>query len=71
MRLYMRMAWGPETRRTKIVARLEREGWERRAGGRHDVYKHPARHGRIIIPRHRTVSPGVAWEIAKVAGWRE
>jgi HicA toxin of bacterial toxin-antitoxin, len=35
----------------------------------HDVYKHPKRHGRIIVPRHRTLSPGVARVIAKQAGW--
>jgi predicted RNA binding protein YcfA (HicA-like mRNA interferase family) len=58
-----------ETSRTKIVARLQREGWESRPGGRHDVFKHPQRAGRIIVPRHRTLSPGVAREIAKVAGW--
>jgi mRNA interferase HicA len=62
---------GPETNRAKVVARLEREGWIRRAGGRHDVFKHPVGAGRIIVPRHRTLSPGVAREIAKVAGWKE
>jgi predicted RNA binding protein YcfA (HicA-like mRNA interferase family) len=61
----------PETSRAKVVARLEREGWQSRAGGKHDVYKHPARKGRIIVPRHRTLSPGVARDIAKVAGWKE
>jgi predicted RNA binding protein YcfA (HicA-like mRNA interferase family) len=59
----------PETSRTKVVARLERDGWVGRHGG-HDVYKHPARPGRIIVPRHRTLSLGVARAIAKVAGWR-
>jgi predicted RNA binding protein YcfA (HicA-like mRNA interferase family) len=37
--------------------------------GDHDVYKHPARPGRIILPRHRMLSPGVARVIAKQAGW--
>jgi mRNA interferase HicA len=60
-----------ETDRSKVVARLERDGWQGRAGGRHDVYKHPARKGRIIVPRHRTLSFGVAREIAKVAGWTD
>lgn len=54
-----------------MVARLERDGWVSRHGGDHDVYKHPARPGRIIVPRHRTLSPGVARAIAKVAGWQE
>jgi hypothetical protein len=39
------------------------------ANGDHDVYKHPARPGRIILPRHRMLSPGVARVIAKQAGW--
>jgi predicted RNA binding protein YcfA (HicA-like mRNA interferase family) len=61
----------PETNRSRIVARLERDGWQGRAGGKHDVFKHPARPGRIVVPRHRVLSPGVAREIAKVAGWED
>jgi predicted RNA binding protein YcfA (HicA-like mRNA interferase family) len=38
-----------ETNRNKVVARLERDGWVGRHGGDHDVYKHPARPGRIIV----------------------
>ncbi len=61
-----------ETNRNKIVARLRREGWLARAGGRHDVYQHPAYPDRaIVVPRHRTVSIGVARSIAKAAGWTE
>jgi len=52
-----------------VAARLEREGWQARHGGDHDVYKHPAWRGRIIVPRHRTLSLGVARVIAKQAGW--
>jgi mRNA interferase HicA len=46
-----------------------REGWEVRHGGNHDVYKHSTRSGRIILPRHRTLSPGVARAVAKQARW--
>jgi predicted RNA binding protein YcfA (HicA-like mRNA interferase family) len=60
-----------ETNRSKVAARLEREGWQARHGGDHDVYKHPARQGRIIVPRHRILSPGVARAIARQAGWLE
>jgi predicted RNA binding protein YcfA (HicA-like mRNA interferase family) len=60
----------PETNRDKVVARLVRDGWVSRHGGDHDVYKHPAKLGRIIVPRHRTLSPGVARAIAKAAGWQ-
>ena len=74
MRIYLRTKVHdamptPETNRTVVVARLEREGWICRHGGAHDVYKHPVRRGRIIVPRHRTLSPGVARAIANVAGW--
>ena len=62
---------GPETNRSKVVARLERDGWQSPAGGAHDVYKHPERKGRIIVPRHRTLSLGVARAIVKVAGWKD
>jgi predicted RNA binding protein YcfA (HicA-like mRNA interferase family) len=60
-----------QTNRSKVVARLEREGWFCRAGGAHDVYKHAARAGRIIVPRYRELSPGVARAIAKAAGWKD
>lgn len=60
-----------ETYRTRVVARLEHEGWVNRGGGNHDVYAHTARPGvRIVVPGHRTLSPGVARQIAKPAGWR-
>ena len=52
-------------------SRLVREGWQARHGGDHDVYKHPTRPGRIILPRHRTLSPRVARAIAKQARWVE
>jgi predicted RNA binding protein YcfA (HicA-like mRNA interferase family) len=60
-----------ECNRSKVAARLEREGWVARHGGKHDVYKHPQRRGRIVMPRHRVLSPGVAREIAEAAGWLE
>jgi hypothetical protein len=31
--------------------------------------EHPAPPGRIILPRHRMLSPGVARVMAKQAGW--
>ena len=60
-----------DTHRRRVAARLLSEGWECGNGGDHDVYKHPARPGRIIVPRHRTLSPGVARAIAKAAGWSD
>jgi len=59
-----------ETNRTKVVRRLENDGWTlTRNGSGHDVYKHPSKAGIVILPRHRTLSLGVARSIAKVAGW--
>ena len=57
----------PNTR--KVAARLEREGWVNRGGGSHDIYKHADKPGRIVVPRYRELSPGVARSIAKIAGW--
>jgi predicted RNA binding protein YcfA (HicA-like mRNA interferase family) len=61
----------PETDRQKVVSRLKQEGWLMEHGGAHDKFKHPQRKGRIVVPRHRTLSPGVARQIAKHAGWSE
>jgi predicted RNA binding protein YcfA (HicA-like mRNA interferase family) len=58
-----------ETNTRKIIARLEREGWVRHGGGKHDVFRHPKLPGMIVVPRHREQSPGVARSIAKSAGW--
>lgn len=59
-----------ETNTRKIVARLEREGWENIGGGKHDRFAHVDRpEVRIVVPRHREQSPGVARQIAKAAGW--
>jgi predicted RNA binding protein YcfA (HicA-like mRNA interferase family) len=61
----------PETDRGKVVARLLRDGWVVRHGGAHDVFKSPNRPGRIVLPRHRTLSIGVARAVAKQAAWKE
>jgi predicted RNA binding protein YcfA (HicA-like mRNA interferase family) len=60
----------PETNTRKIKRRLEREGWKNMGGGEHDLFEHPDKPGRIIVPRHRSVSIGVARGIAKDAGWK-
>jgi predicted RNA binding protein YcfA (HicA-like mRNA interferase family) len=60
-----------ELNRQKVAAPLEREGWNVRHGRAHDIYEHPERPGRaIVVPRHRTLTPGVARSIAKIAEWR-
>ena len=61
-----------ETQTRRIVARLEREGWVRVDGGRHDKFAHQHRpNALIIVPRHREVTPGVARDIARRAGWKD
>lgn len=58
-----------ETNTAKIIKRLKRDGWYfERAGGKHDIYRHPTL-GEVQVPRHRTLSPGVAQSIARKAGW--
>jgi predicted RNA binding protein YcfA (HicA-like mRNA interferase family) len=55
----------------EVGARLLAEGWIAREGHDHTIYKHPKRpRERIVVPRHRTLSIGVARQIAKIAGWR-
>ena len=58
-----------ETNRRKIVARLEAESWINRGGGLHDVFTKPDAKYPIVVPRHRELTPGVARNIAKAAGW--
>lgn len=58
-----------ETNRGKVVARLQREGWEYRHGGDHDIFYHPTKRLLVAVPRHRALSMGVARNIAKKAGW--
>jgi len=57
-----------ETDASKIIARLEREGWENIGGTKHTKFR-KAEAGTIMVPRHRSVTPGVAQSIAKAAGW--
>ena len=59
-----------ETNRAKVVSRLEAEGWMNVGGGSHDKFTKPGAAVSIIVPRHRTISPGVARAIAKAAGWK-
>lgn len=58
-----------ETNTAKIKARLIHDGWELIGGTKHDKFRKPDRVESIMVPRHRTVSPGVAQSIAKTAGW--
>ena len=58
-----------ETNTRKIVSRLENEGWLNYGGAKHDVYRHPDKKGRVVVPRHREQTIGVARSIARTAGW--
>lgn len=57
-----------ETNTRSIIRRLDREGWVNLGGGKHDVFRHPDDR-KIVVPRHRTQSIGVARGIAEKAGW--
>ena len=60
----------PETNRSKIVARLTRDGWVSEGGAKHDKFAHANKPGlKIMVPRHNILSLGVARNIAKAAGW--
>jgi hypothetical protein len=60
----------PETSRDRIVSRLASEGWLIEGGAKHDKFAHPERpRMKIMVPRHKTLTPGVARNIAKAAGW--
>jgi len=50
------------------VRRLEAEGWENVGGTKHTKFV-KAGYSSIMVPRHRTLTPGVAQSIAKAAGW--
>ena len=59
-----------ETNRRKVTQRLEQDGWVlTRTAGPHDVYTHAEIRYTIPVPRHRTLTPGTARDIAKRAGW--
>jgi len=55
--------------RRKIVARLLEDGWQTIGGGEHENFVKPG-YRMIQVPRHKTVSKGVARSIAKAAGWK-
>lgn len=57
-----------ETHQPNIVRRLLAEGWTNRGGAKHDKFVKAGR-APIIVPRHRTLTTGVARSIAKAAGW--
>lgn len=54
------------------MRRLERDGWYLgRHGSDHDIYRHPEIAGIITLPRHRTLSNGVAATDARKAAWTD
>lgn len=58
-----------EVDRARIVRRLLKEGWTNEGGRKHDIFTHPDFAFPVVVPRHRTLSPGVARSIARAAGW--
>jgi predicted RNA binding protein YcfA (HicA-like mRNA interferase family) len=66
--MHTMVAMRHETNTAKIVARLTREGWENLGGAKHAKFRKPDKSA-MMVPRHRTVTPGVAKSIARAAGW--
>jgi predicted RNA binding protein YcfA (HicA-like mRNA interferase family) len=59
-----------EINRNRIVSRLIQEEWKLvRHGAEHDIYRKSGESRVISVPRHRELSPGVARQIARTAGW--
>jgi predicted RNA binding protein YcfA (HicA-like mRNA interferase family) len=57
---------GNETNTPKVIARLEREGWQMLHGGRHDKFEHPSRPEiTLIVPRNRELSPALRATLQK------
>ena len=61
-----------QTKTDQIRRRLEKDGWFlTHHGSGHDIYRHPRIPGIVTLPRHKTLSSGVALSIAKKAGWKK
>lgn len=58
----------PETHQPAVVRRLLAEGWTNAGGANHDKFVKAGK-APIFVPRHRTLTPGVARSIARAAGW--
>ncbi len=59
-----------ETNARKILDRLAAEGWAVEGGSKHTKLAHPSKPGiKIMVPRHRELTPGVARSIARAASW--
>ncbi|KPF78913.1 hypothetical protein IP78_10345 [Brevundimonas sp. AAP58] len=59
----------PETNRRRVIDRLNADGWINEGGKGHDLYRHTKSGAVVVVPRHRDLSPGVARQIARTAGW--
>lgn len=59
----------PEIDRYKVVQRLKGEDWVDEGGKNYDKYTKLGMTCPILLPRHKTLSIGVARSVAKAAGW--
>lgn len=50
----------------KLIALLVRQGFVSAGGSKHGKYIREDKEGAIIIPRHRTISPGTSRQICEV-----
>ncbi len=59
-----------ETNTRKILDRLAGDGWIADGGAKHTKLSHTGKPEiKIMVPRHRELTPGVARAIARAAGW--
>ena len=54
--------------RRRLIQMLEKAGWIIIHGAKHDAAKHPARPGKLIIPREKEINEFTARGILKDAG---
>jgi len=50
----------------KLIALLIRSGFYSSGGTKHGKYVHPDKPGAVVVPRHRTLSPGVTKQVCEV-----
>ena len=55
-------------KRRDLVKRLEQDGWKISHGANYDMAEHPAKPGKIPIPRHSELNEYTARGIMKDAG---
>jgi len=64
----------PRITADQLIRALERDGWQRvRQSGSHVILKHPSKPGRVVVPRHASVTlkPKVVQDALAQSGFTE